>query len=135
MRDRPNGADLLTIARETFVREVLPTLGADRRLAGLMVANAMAIVGRELAAGEASQRRELAALAAFYGKTDDMPDGETADAALVQLNRQLADDLRRDAFRNDPERQRKAYEILIETARAKVAISNPKYLSDPNVAS
>ncbi|HEX6980394.1 MAG TPA: DUF6285 domain-containing protein [Alphaproteobacteria bacterium] len=135
MRDRPSGADLLAIARETFVREVLPTLGADRRLTGLMIANAMAIVGRELEVGETPQRRELAALAAFYSEPDGVSDGETIDAALGRLNRRLADDLRRGAFRGDPERQRKAYDILAETARANVAISNPKYLSDPNVAS
>jgi hypothetical protein len=47
LQDRPNARELLEIARATLNAE-LPLLPADRRLVGLMVANALAIATREL---------------------------------------------------------------------------------------
>ena len=52
MRDRPNGADLLAIARDTYLDEVLPHVPKEKRYAGLMVANAMAIARREIESGD-----------------------------------------------------------------------------------
>jgi len=52
MADRPAGADLLDIARRTLLDEVAPRLEGLPRFHALMVANALQIVGRELAHGE-----------------------------------------------------------------------------------
>ena len=49
MRDRPNGADLLAVARRSLLDEVAPALKGQPRYVALMVANAIGIASRELA--------------------------------------------------------------------------------------
>lgn len=50
MSDRPDAKELLEAARAALMAEVLPLLPPDRRMTGLMVASALAIAARELAA-------------------------------------------------------------------------------------
>jgi len=127
MRDRPSGADLLAIARETFTKEILPALGAGQRLTGLMIANALGIVGRELASGEAVNRQTLAALAALYGEALSH-DPEALDRDLRRLTLRLAKDLRAGTFLGDDARLAAIHRLLCDEARARVRESNPKYL-------
>jgi hypothetical protein len=47
-RDRPDAAELLAAARSALEREVLPGLAGEARVAGRMVARAMAIAEREI---------------------------------------------------------------------------------------
>jgi hypothetical protein len=94
MTDRPNARELLDIARATLAEEVLPLIPADKRLSALMVASALGMAARELAASPPpSPRTSIADIRA--GKHD-------GDVAL--------------------------YEALLAEARARAAISNPKYL-------
>lgn len=127
MRDRPSGADLLAIARETFTKEILPALGAGQRLTGLMIANALGIVGRELASGEAMKRQTLAALAALYGEALSHDPG-ALDCDLRRLTLRLAKDLRAGTFQGDDARLAAIHRLLCDEARARVRESNPKYL-------
>ena len=46
--DQPAGEALLEAARRLLLDELLALLPAERRYDGLMIANAMAIAGREL---------------------------------------------------------------------------------------
>ena len=46
--DRPDAAELLAIIRDVFARELQPSLPSAQRVTGLMVANALGIVEREL---------------------------------------------------------------------------------------
>jgi hypothetical protein len=96
MTDRPDARQLLEIARAALGADVLPFLPPDKRLAGLMIANALAIAARELAA----------APSAVPGVTvGDMRAGRhDGDSTL--------------------------YQALLADARARTAISNPKYLDD-----
>jgi len=48
--DRPDGAELLTVARATLLEDLLPELPPARRYDALMIANAMAMAQRELEA-------------------------------------------------------------------------------------
>jgi len=121
MRDHPFGGELLAIARKTFAEEVLPALPADRRLAGLMVANALGILGRELEDGEEPEWRMVADLVTFYR-------AEASAADAREMAARLAGDLRSGAFRDDPARLAEVHCILETHARARVAESNPKYL-------
>jgi hypothetical protein len=50
MTDRPDAKELLEIARAALANELLPFLPADKRVTGLMVASALAMAARELAA-------------------------------------------------------------------------------------
>ena len=46
---RPDQAELVEVARRAFVDELLPLLPVEKRLTGLMVANALGIAGRMMA--------------------------------------------------------------------------------------
>ena len=46
MNNLPGGSELLKIARETLVKEILPGAVGDARYTILMIANAMAIAAR-----------------------------------------------------------------------------------------
>jgi hypothetical protein len=62
--DRPRGAELLAVARRALLEELVPALPEDRRYQALMVANALAIAGRELAQPDREDPAALEALAA-----------------------------------------------------------------------
>ena len=115
--DRPNGAELLDLAREVFQREILPALTPEQRLAGLMILNAMGIAAREIAAGAAPARELAARLAELYGPGD-------SDALL----RRLAADIRAGAFDEEP-RRGAARALLWALVKAKARAANPRLLT------
>lgn len=100
-RLQPGPADLLKVARATFVEEILPVLPADRRLAGLMVANAMAIALRMI----------------------DQPQGGGDDDVAG-----LCAEIREGAHDEDDAGRLRAY--LIDRTLARLAVSNPKLLAE-----
>jgi len=121
MRDRPAGADLLAIARETLMREVIPGLPDERKLAAMMAARAIEIVQREAEAGDAPIRAAVQALATLYGEA--VPDGNL-EPAWRRLAGRLAADLRADAL-GDAQRLA-AWRALLAHADARVGESNPR---------
>lgn len=126
--DRPEGRLLLDIARRVLLEELVPLLPEDRRLDGLMVANAMAIAAREQEAGGAPLREALARLAAIYG--EQVPatlSDEAANDMLERLNRRLAGEIRAGAFDSGAKREA-LLAHLRATTRARLAITNPKIL-------
>lgn len=114
MRERPDGADLLAVARDVLRRELLPLLPREKAYEALMVVNAMGIAERQLRAGEAPQRGEQAALAALLGSDDD----------LDELNRRFAARIRAGEFDGDAE----AFRILRKSVVQRVRESAPKAL-------
>ena len=101
MQDRPDGGALLDQARRTLLDDLLPHLPEPHRYTGLMVANAMAIAGRELAAAR--------------GAGDDH---------VRQARIGLVTDLRQGAKDGD----RGLFETLLRDAKDRVSVSNPKRL-------
>jgi hypothetical protein len=63
MLEKPDAADLLATAREVVLTELLPSLPPEKAFAARMVANALAIAGREIAAEVPEAAVDLAALA------------------------------------------------------------------------
>jgi hypothetical protein len=61
MRDRPNGAALLDVARWSVLKEVAPTLRGQPRYITLMVANAIGIAAREIKQADRFARVERGA--------------------------------------------------------------------------
>jgi aminoglycoside phosphotransferase (APT) family kinase protein len=57
--DRPDAGELAALAAQVFGREMLPALGDDRRLQGLMLASALGTVAREVAAPATASDRSL----------------------------------------------------------------------------
>ena len=132
MRDRPSGAELLAIARETLLGELLPHAPDAQRYNALMVAAAMAIAAREAEAGDGALVAEREALAALYGEAGGEAGAadEPLDAALGRLNRRFAADLRAGAFDAPDARQAAAWRLLRQATMAKLMECNPKYLED-----
>ncbi len=134
MRDKPSGAELLAIARQTLLGELLPQSGDSQRYNALMVAAAMAIAAREAEAGDGALVAERDALAALYDETGGEAGGEAGaadealEAALGRLNRRFAADLRAGAFDAPGGRQAAAWRLLREVTMAKLMECNPKYL-------
>jgi hypothetical protein len=108
IRDRPSAVELLEIARETLISELLPHLSEEGRLQGLMVASAMAIAARETRAGEAPVRVLEARLAAL----------------AVGSWEELCPAIRKGRFDDDATLR----ELLWELALLKLRESNPKLL-------
>lgn len=100
MRNLPPGPELLKIARETLLKDVLPGANADAKYALLMIANAMAIAAREAEAGEA-------------------PRFEQDDAGLAR-------DIRAGRYDAADEKQREMLAYLRASVVHRLKISNPK---------
>ena len=126
MRDKPTAAELLAIARETLLGELLPHSGDAQRYNALMVGAAMAIAAREAEAGDGALVAERDALAALYGEVGGAD--EPLDEALCRLNRRFAADLRAGAFDAPGALQAAAWRLLREVTMAKLMECNPKYL-------
>ncbi|MCH9051808.1 MAG: hypothetical protein IIA72_12100 [Proteobacteria bacterium] len=126
MRDKPTAAELLAIARETLLGELLPNSPDAQRYNALMVGAAMAIAAREAEAGDRALVAEGEALAALYGEAGVAD--EPLEAALGRLNRRFAADLRAGAFDAPGGRQAAAWRLLREVTMAKLMECNPKYL-------
>lgn len=84
MREQPDGAALLAVARELLRKELLPLLPKERAYEALMIANAMSIAERQLRSGEQAAREQVVALQALLGQEGD----------LLRLDRMLASKVR-----------------------------------------
>jgi hypothetical protein len=120
MRDRPDGAELLRQARAVLLDDLAGALPEGRRYEVLMVASAMAMAARELEAGTAGRKAHRTALEALLGPSSE-PDLE---AALVDLGRRLAAEIRAGELDGDP----RVHDVLARAAAARLALSNPKLL-------
>jgi hypothetical protein len=96
---RPDHVELVSVARQAFVDELLPLLPPDKRLTGLMVANALGIVHRMLTA----------------------PSGSGGDQA------KLCAEIRAGVHDADDEGVLRTH--LIKRTLARLAVSNPKALA------
>ena len=124
--ERPDALELLAIARETLLEQVLPHLGGDARYQALMIANALAIAQRELRPDAPARTAELDFLHGLYAP-DAPPPGEGAQRTLARLEARLAADLRSGEL--DGGAQLAVRRLLRRQISARVAISNPKRLS------
>ena len=128
MRDRPDGTKLLEIARAALLDDLLPALPEDQRYSARLVANAMAIAARELAAGDAPMQAERAALDRLVDDSRDgvrtEPDTESLDEALQRLTWRFAAEIRAGGRDGD----REAYDVLRNGAVERVRQTNPRRL-------
>jgi len=129
MNDRPDARELLEIARDAFIEEVLPAVPETLRYTALMVANAIAIAQRELARGDAALREEFGRLSDLLSERAVAPRGEALRAAVEGYNRRLASAIR--AGRFDGEERGRLFEHLRCATEEKLAVSNPKALNRP----
>ena len=83
MRDRPNGAALLEVARLSLLEQVAPALKGQPRYLVLMVANAIGVAAREIK----EKDRYEHAWNAVARVADDVDD--SADARVIGLAKSL----------------------------------------------
>ncbi|WP_421709657.1 DUF6285 domain-containing protein [Algihabitans sp.] len=114
MRDRPNGAELLAEAWRVLSQDLAPGLTGEQRYKVLLVASAVAIVQRELAAGDEPAEAEAQALTDLLG----------SGGSLLDLNADLAAAVRSGKF----DRSSEVYAVLRKTVEARVSESNPTAL-------
>jgi hypothetical protein len=121
MHRPPSAADLLETARTLLRQSILPQLSGPERYQVLMVANAMAIATRQIAAGDQPLEAARSRLAAIYGEPQ---------ASLDALEHRLAKDLRAGLFDAPGPRREAVFAHLWEAARATAAESCPRTLSE-----
>ncbi len=114
---QPDGRELLAIARRTLLDELLPCLPPGHRYAALMVANAMAIAGREWLVGGAREEESRRLLSALYEEMGQ-PAGNANEADLAAL-------LRARAVPSSAEPA--LLDAMQAFTQARLAVSNPKY--------
>ena len=119
MRDRPEAMNLLAAARRLLREELMPLMPAERRLDGLMVANAMAIAIRQMATGDGPAEEERRSLQALLG-------GDSQD--VLKLNRELARRIRTGAVGIGAADADHIHLHLTRVAADRVAESNPRAL-------
>ena len=120
MRDQPDAAELLSIARQVLREDVATALSGEQRFNVLMVANAMAMAIREIEQGGQLDAAALSALASLYDEPDPIAD---------DLSRKLARDIRAGQF-DDGVKAAELHEILMSDIRRRLAIGNPRYLAE-----
>jgi hypothetical protein len=115
--DRPAGDELLELARETLLQELLPALPREAHYTARMIANAIVIARREHAAEDPAA--ELRALGVVVGAAAN----QGADAG-----RALGMAIRAGVFDTDAALRAQLFEALTRWTRARLAISNPRVL-------
>ena len=83
MRDLPTGPELLALARDVLLNELLPLLPKQHRLDARLVANSMVIAEREAVYGAGPTRQILREVEAVCGTAEGEGD------ALARLARAL----------------------------------------------
>ncbi len=117
MRDLPASRDLLALARELLLDELLPLLPPERERDAHLIATSMAIAARETAAREAWPAEIMALLNSFMARP------------IPHLLRRFAADLRNGAFETSPSREQAARAILWRLTIEKLREGNPHFLA------
>jgi Domain of unknown function (DUF6285) len=116
MQDRPTATELAEAVRSFLEEEVGPALqDARSRFRALVAANALAILGRDLALGPELLREEVELLGGLLGMRGD----------ALALNAELC---RRIRLGHPP---RGTLEALRHIAELKLRIASPRYLESP----
>lgn len=120
MNIRPDASELLAIARQTLLDQLLPQLPDSVRYQALMVANAMAIAGRECREGECADAVEAQLLGPLLGDTGQL---------LTDARQALCRAIRQGRFDEPGSDQDRLFSALSTITRARLSISNPKVLA------
>jgi len=138
MSDHPAVGDLLDTARAAVLDELLAQLPPSAHYTARMVAQALAIAARSVAAPplDAALRAELATLAGVAAAAGTDGDVQGADAAKSrtdaqgadadELGRRLAQRIRGGAFSHDADARMRLHAALRAWTRARLAVTDPR---------
>lgn len=116
----PSGQQLLKTALKVFREELLPELTEKKRYSGLMVANALGILTRQLNRNVDDQVQEESALVLLLEE----------QGSIESLHRLFAKRIRNGDFMTYSKTSIGAWEVLFKITQANVEESNPKYLEE-----
>ena len=119
MRNRPDATELLEIARQTLLDEILPSLSGDKKYSALMIGNALAMAIREIRSEDIS-KSENALFENLYNAPGD-------NITLEEWHTRLCQDIRSGKF--DQQGAGRLRALLLEQVCDRLALSNPKYLA------
>jgi hypothetical protein len=129
MQDCPSSAQLLEAACEAFTGALLPEFSGEKRYLALMVANALAIVSRDLRTSTQSLTKERERLQELFAlSSSKIANSDALRDEVEALNRELAAEIGAGAFDAPGEARDRVKAHLLETTRAKLRASNPKHL-------
>lgn len=126
MRNSPDAAGLLRIARDTLLNELLDALPEERHYAMRMAANALAMAAREAESGDADLVKELRLLSELYGEDAVQAAGASLRERIAKMNKRFARDIRDGIF--DGACAQGVQALLMDQVCARLQISNPNYL-------
>ena len=129
MQDRPSVGELLAAVRAFLEDDVVPVLDGRRRFHARVAANVLAIVGRELAAEEATLAAEWRRLAKLLGHAAETLPSQREDVrdAVRVWTTALAERIRRGEADGAPFSAAVRAHVR-ETVREKLRVANPEYL-------
>jgi hypothetical protein len=129
MNDRPSAIELLGAARGFMQSELIPQLTDGRlRFQALVAANVLAIVERELQAGDALRIKECELLCAMLRSPESQGDSNAWDDDLSRLNELLCERIRKGEF-DEPSQFTALLDQLTTVVGWKLQVANPRYLS------
>ena len=128
MFDHPTAAELIAAARLQLEQQVIPSITEPRlRFQTLVAANVLAIVARELAAGEEPLAAAWRRVADLEGEQGSQPAGAALREAVAAQARRLCAGIRAGTFDDGPRRQA-LLAHLRHSAEEELAVANPRFL-------
>ncbi|MDZ4718377.1 MAG: DUF6285 domain-containing protein [Roseiflexaceae bacterium] len=130
MQDRPSAQELIATISSFLEQELLPTISDQRlRFRGLVAANVLGIVARELAAGDTPLWAERDRLLNLLDQFEHDPtDSDALRRSVTALSQELCIRIRAGEFDDGA-----AFEAALAHAEAtsieKLQIANPRYLA------
>src|SRR5215216_5731004 len=105
MYDHPTAAELIAAARMQLEQQIIPGIAEPRlRFQTLVAANVLAIVERELAAGDTHLAAAWRRAGSLLGDAAEQPAGEALRAAVAMQARRLCEDIRAGVYDEGPQR-------------------------------
>jgi hypothetical protein len=125
MRDLPTAPDLLALACDVLLNDLLPRLPPESHLDSRLVASSMAIAEREAMAGDEAAQEIFRGLERFYADAGSACPAE-ADKGQPDLLARFSHDLRVGAFDGS---DREALDMLWRVTIGKLRRANPRFLA------
>jgi hypothetical protein len=125
MHDLPTAPDLLALARDVLLNDLLPRLPPESRLDARLVASSMAIAEREAMASDEAAQEIFRGLERFYADAGSACPA-AADEGQSDLLARFSRDLRIGAVDGS---DREALDILWRVTISKLRRANPRFLA------
>ena len=123
-QDPPSAPELLEAVAEYLFTELHPEVPREQRFRVLVAANVCAVVARELRAGDAPARDDLALFRELLGEQADVGEGDDVEAEARGAAGELARQLRSGEL---DDRMEELAPKLAEHVRRKLEVARPGY--------